>query len=782
MRNRFILLLLSFTLALPGLLPAQELRKEVIWQDMDGVNVPIPPQEHPRLYLRASDIPALKERLKTPQAQQTLATLRQLSKDRTPEEEAAEPKHDFRYYYKMRGVTSRVQLQALDYLTNGNKRQARRAITAMLDTLRTTNFTNRGGDLTRASGAMLMVGAMVYDWCYDQMKEHEKQAYIQEFIRIAKTMECGYPPRDNQPIAGHPSEWMIMRDMLSAGIAIYDEYPDMYNYVIRMLFEKYIPVRNYFYAGQNFHQGTNYMHVRMACDLYPLWILDRMGAGNVYGPGQQFVLYDIIYRRRPDGTLLPAGDDYPQPRPTLLTMPTPMMLASSYYGDPYLAYEFELNPHIDAPGNEVMNHCLIHELLWRDYTLQPESPESLPLTRYSGTPFGWMIARTGWDANSVIAEMKINEQFVGNHQHMDGGSFQIYYKGPLAIDAGAYSGSSGGYNSENNKNYFKRTIAHNSLLVYDPEEKFACWSYGGEDKTQYAANDGGQRMPGEGWKTCNDMDSLLSEEYTVGRVLAHGFGPDAQVPEFSYLKGDITKAYTRKVKEAKRSFVFLNLKDKAVPAALIVFDKVVSSNPDFKKYWLLHSIEEPSLQGNTFTVARTKDGDSGMLHNSVLLPAGDDLHVEKVGGPGKECWVFGKNYPNDAMPPYPDPANERGSWRVEVSPAQPATENYFLNVLQVTDNTCKQLNGVKRLDGAHTVGVQIADRIVTFSKDSEQLSGRFELKVEGEGNLKFVITDLKPGNWQVLKDGKVYLPIREVKSDDGTLCFEGTAGTYEFRR
>lgn len=93
-----------------------------------------------------------------------------------------------------------------------------------------------------------------------------------------------------------------------------------------------------------------------------------------------------------------------------------------------------------------------------------------------------MIARTGWDANSVIAEMKINEQFVGNHQHMDGGSFQIYHKGPLAIDAGAYSGSSGGYNSSNNKNYFKRTIAHNSLLVYDPDEKFGCWNYGGVER------------------------------------------------------------------------------------------------------------------------------------------------------------------------------------------------------------------------------------------------------------------------------------------------------------
>lgn len=54
-----------------------------------------------------------------------------------------------------------------------------------------------------------------------------------------------------------------MRDMLSAGIAIYDEYPDMYNHVITMLYRDYIPARNYFYGGQNYHQGTNYVHVRL---------------------------------------------------------------------------------------------------------------------------------------------------------------------------------------------------------------------------------------------------------------------------------------------------------------------------------------------------------------------------------------------------------------------------------------------------------------------------------------------------------------------------------------
>ena len=48
-----------------------------------------------------------------------------------------------------------------------------------------------------------------------------------------------------------------------------------------------------------------------------------------------------------------------------------------------------------------MNHCLIYDLLWRDYTLKGKAPDDLPLTRYSGTPYGCMIARTGWEAKNI---------------------------------------------------------------------------------------------------------------------------------------------------------------------------------------------------------------------------------------------------------------------------------------------------------------------------------------------------------------------------------------------
>ncbi len=755
---------------------------DVVWAEMDGVTVPLPPKEHPRVFVRSWEIPALKERMAHEAGRKIISKLKKASVPRTPQEDAAEKDRGFRYYAKMRGLTSKVQLQALEYLVNGDEAQAREAIVSMLDTLKKTNFGTKN-DLSRASGSMLLVGGMIYDWCYDLFTPEERQAYVNEFVRICHTMECHYPPKRTEPIAGHSSEWMILRDLLSCGIAIYDEYPDMYHHVITMLYQDYIPVRNYTYRGHNYHQGSSYFNVRFTNDLNSLWILDKMGAGAIYDPAQQYVLYDMIYRRRPDGQVMPAGDCNPAPRKRPQSFSQPAMLAASYYHDPYIAYEYERKPDTEP-------HMLMLELLWRDFDLKGKEPSDLPLTRFSGTPYGWMIARTGWGKNSVVAEMKVNEQFYGNHQHMDGGAFQIYYKGPLAIDSGSYQGSSGGYNSPHNKNYFKRTIAHNSLLVYDPSEKFACWNYGGGDKTEFATNDGGQRMPGDRWDTCRSFENLLSEAYTVGKTLAHGYGPDAHAPEYSYLKGDITKAYTSKVEDVRRSFVFLNLEPKGnadlnpegaatdIPAVMIVYDHVVSADPSFKKYWLLHSIEEPQTGTQEFTVMRTKDGDTGKLHCSVLLPEAD---VTKVGGPGKEFWVFGENYPNAATT-RPDPCNERGEWRVEVTPKTAVAEDSFLNVIQVMDNTVTPLP-VQKIDGEKVVGAAVGGRTVIFSRDGKALSEKFsfELPKAAGKKVKVLVTDLSAGKWTVI-NGKKIIEQVDVDPESGSLYFTAAPGMYTLTR
>ena len=155
-------------------------QKNVVWVEMDGVTVPLPPKEHPRVFVRSEEIPALKAKMQTEDGKSIIKKLQKASIPRTPEEDAAEKDRGFRYYAKMRGITSKVQLQALEYLVNKDASQARSAITSMLDTLKRTNFGTKN-DLSRASGSMLMVGGMIYDWCYDQFTPQEREEYIKEF-------------------------------------------------------------------------------------------------------------------------------------------------------------------------------------------------------------------------------------------------------------------------------------------------------------------------------------------------------------------------------------------------------------------------------------------------------------------------------------------------------------------------------------------------------------------------------------------------------------------------
>lgn len=715
------------------------------WIETEGTRIPVPPPEHPRLYLRRSDVGDLRARMLHPVLKPVWDELARLA---------------------ARRQTHRLELEALGYLIDPQAEAGRRTAAETLKMLQESTFPDEQ-DISRAIGRTMVTGAIVYDWCYELLTAEQKQAYIDQFVRLAKMLECGYPPTRQGSVTGHSSERMIMRDMISAGIAIYDESPEMYRLAAGRFFREHLPARNWFYPGHAYHQGDSYGSYRYASDLYPLWIFHRMGAGNVYDPAQQYVPYQWIYMRRPDGQLIRSGDTYLHSRRPGQVWPleTATILSASFYGDGYVYGEFLKEPSVSAENK-------LFEFLWRDPNLQPRPADELPLTRYMGSPFGWMIARTGWDENAAIVEMKVNEYNFTNHQHLDAGSFQIYYRGALAIDSGLYTGSSGAYGSPHTTNYYWRTIAHNSLLVYDPDEVFS------RSRDRDYGNDGGQRLP-NGRSEPRNFDDLLTKGYATGKVLAHGFGPDADRPQYSYLKGDITQAYSDKVRQVVRSFVFLNLDDAARPVALVVFDRVVASDPAFKKYWLLHSIEEPQIDGPRVSIARTEEGNRGRLYLTALRPAADNLAIEKIGGPGKEFWVFGRNFPND-IEPRRRASQEPGAWRIEISPQRAAADDSFLNVLQVADAGAGPPLPSTLVEGDGVIGAKIADRVVLFSQSGEPLSGEIRFSLEGKEVFQVLLADLAEGEWQVSRGGRPQSEIVSSKSGQ-TAYFAATAGQYVLR-
>jgi len=205
----------------------------------------------------------------------------------------------------------------------------------------------------------------------------------------------------------------------------------------------------------------------------------------------------------------------------------------------------------------------------------------------------------------------------------------------------------------------------------------------------------------------------------------------------------------------------------------------------------LHTLEEPRVDAISAVVDCTQYGNSGRLVLNTLLPAATNVDLTKVGGPGKEFWVFGQNYANDVEPKRLERSPiETGAWRVEVSPKAAAAEDLFLNVMQVTDRQSLVHWPVRVIEAGARVGCLLEGPddawVVLMRRDSRRSveSEEFTVKsgVPGDRTSHVLITDLSPGQWRARREGSDEVRNITVGGDSGTAWFEGPAGTWAFSR
>lgn len=644
------------------------------------------------------------------------------------------------------------------------------------------------GDITRTKGNDMVMGAIVYDWCYDLLTEEDKTFFINVFKYIASIKESHYPPvGTGHQIGEHDGEGEIFKDLLSAGVAMYDEDPEMYNLAAGRLFDQMIESRRMFHhAGRN-SNGTNYGIERTRFESYAALIFDRMGYKDLfdrdangeyseeYGKGNlNNVPYTWLYERLPFGLWVKEGNSFLYTNykyengysnyDALL-----MLNVSGIYSDPYIRGQW------------------VKELSMSNYSLQPFwnivlgtpdtefkiTADDLPLTRVTTYPLTAVEARTDWqdglDGSTVVAKMLAFEKITGEHEHMDMGSFSIYYKGTLTMDGGRYNGSAGGWGQSHFMNYMTQSIASNTMNVYVPGEKFD-WLIA-DNVREIEANTGGQQ-PQDYIKTMEAYRATPDLATTEGLYV----GPNEKTPEFSYVKTDLTNSYSEKVSKHKRSMVFMNLFDSDYPAAMVVYDNVTSTHPEAKKTFLMQSIEEPSIDGNKSVIQRKADERfTGKLINITMLP--ENPLISKVGGPGMDSWVDGKNYPNESGPDIDD---EQGEWRLEISPAEKSDNDVFLNAMYVSDGADEDLLELPMYkdDFVNHVGVTVKDRMVLFSKSANPISSTFRIRIRGNEapEVSCLVTDVAEGVWKVEGSGSSVCV--EVKKGENALYFKGKPGEY----
>ena len=285
------------------------------------------------------------------------------------------------------------------------------------------------------------------------------------------------------------------------------------------------------------------------------------------------------------------------------------------------------------------------EILWRDPKLAPKSPAALGLP-LAGCfeKLGHVYFRSAWEGQDAAFALFQCGPYYAGHQHLDNNTFVIHRAGSLAIDAGTND-----YGSHRG-NYYARTVAHNGVLVFDPGEKFSGRAWSAEGNAT-GSNDGGQ-MRGRGVTRAGQYKPGSPSD--VGRIVDFRSGPYAAA-----CAGDATKSYSpEKVRRAVRAFYHLRGDPKgAAPAdTFLIYDHVVTTKSSFKTTWIMHGIDKPVVTGGRFVVSSGK----GKLVGDVVYPPG--ATIELVGGPGRESFVNGRNYP-----PEKKRDAEHGSWRIEVS-------------------------------------------------------------------------------------------------------------------
>ncbi len=675
----------------------------------------VPPAAHPRLWVTPAELPRIRERLTQGENRKAWEWIS--GKARTPFPYQSDPTREAAHNPALE--TAVIQ-KAFFYLMTGDEAIGREAVALLKAYLPYVSFGNML-DITREIGSAIYSSALVYDWCYPLLSEADRELFYRHMLRLADDMEIGWPPFKQIVANSHGNEAQVNRDLLSMSIAIYERDPVPYQYCSYRLLEEVVPMRQIEYQSPRHNQGISYGAYRFGWELHAAWLLRRMTGREIYPANLKNLGGYWLYARLPDSQMLRDGDGICGYN---WNTPDTMLLLYSYAADPLLKGEFNRK-------SDWKNNALLY-LLVNDPKL-PAEPDltRLPLARDSGNIIGSLIMRTGWTVSpindDVVVEMRGGGVHFGGHMHAVGGAFQIFYRGIQAADLGEYHF----YGTPYDYNFAKRSVSKNTLLVMDPDEDF-----------RYGDNDGGQRFVL--YSPANRNEMLNRVENQVGKVLASAFGPSQRRPLYGLFSVDLAPAYSAKVKQYVRRFVFLNLGDPAHPAALLVCDRLTTARPEFKKYWQINTLVKPIATETGLRATNRITKRSGTMHVDMFLPRPEERQLTVTGG-APDMDVFGKSYPI----PAPDTPEGRG-YRAMFSPKADRSDEVFATAITLADSGADKLP-VGFVENGPALLFQVKEWTVAMPREHTAIAAGFDFTVPANGTpSRVLLTGLRPGDWTIV--------------------------------
>jgi len=607
--------------------------------------------EHPRLFFRSQDwgprgltLEMLKERARRPGAESILA--------------------------KLDGSLPNLAMRSL--LTNDEK-----ATLEAVERLKEPVSFNG----TTSDGILVGQRAMAFDWLYHHplFTDEEKTIAAGHIAEGARRL---IRQQESEAHIFHTRMYGWAMGIALAGLAVHGDHPQAESFIRfggAYFKEKLFPARrlqdgsvhNSFGYGRKYTMWltSHFISCWYSATGENLWedIQDRQGDW-----ARKEILFNI-YGRYPDGTYLRFGDSY-----SLLSDHYTFRAISERtraYRDPVGAGFLKLLI-AENEGKVVEKPTAYIYFLFYDPDAPGVSHTTLPTkVLFSPKGTGMVIWKSGWDHNGTTVLFKCGNYF-GNHGHFDQGHLDIYRGAPLLIDSGSYLTFAGPFRME----YWRKTVAHNTILVMDPA---------------VADDDGCQRI------FHSQSDSSITQylgntQSETGDILEYKVEPG-----LAYVAGEITAAYPEdRVRRVTRELAFVD------DRYLVVLDRIVTRRPELVPRVLWHCPVLPTIdiKSRRFEVARN----GARAAVAALLPEKAKIEwVEGFRAGGKTIAAEGTLKGLDDM----------GVGRIEVSGGTKETTNHlFIHLIDIADSDDPITPGSATMN-ENGIAVQVGVRTITFRTD-----------------------------------------------------------------
>jgi len=440
-----------------------------------------------------------------------------------------------------------------------------------------------------------------------------------------------------------------------------------------------------------------------------------------------------VYFMRPDNKSIHLGDGQ-----TSLAPDRVMFLHARIFNDPRSLW---MSQYYSQPQFMLWTIPKFNKILYKDFNQPTVTQPDLPLDWWTDK-VGLSVSRSSWDSTATMVSFFNSPSKKAAHEHRDNNSFTIFKNTPLLIDAGYYDF----FGSSHYRNYYERTIAHNTICVYDSSEVFTTLG-------EPVSNDGGQIESSH----LKNYDEIFLPENQRGQWIKYASGND-----YTYNIADAQLSYdSAKLDFFRRRLLYLK------PNKVIVLDHVHLNNIETNQRdikWVAHFAKEPDINGDLINTnvpehIVTYDGneytsinENGSIAIKTLLP--NNSTTTLIGGVGYEYWVNGTNYPPSTTPD--TTFFTPGNWRIEVKPTTVTDTVVYLHTISIGDSTNIAVAGGVAMQNIFSIGADWDDTLYFFSNDAE-IGKVYHVfyNVLGSRSVEIFAADLTEGLYDIKVDGLI---------------------------